>query len=339
MNSYQAAFGIGLSVAVLVILFYSLWPRRKKTSSVSPITTPDLASIAEKKSMEVFNDTFREELRNRGRLHFEKVINENALFLQQDLRLTTNELNTFMKDEIQKVLKDEFSKYEASITSARDIALESIKKTQEVIDQQRAQLEKQMNDQAAEEKQRLIDRFETNMADILNHYILDAIGGERIGIVFLGHQIVKLSGFPIQDVDPSVFGSYPYLTGRLHPKSINLAVVQVAVIPGHWPESQYIDPIFYQQVKSLTGPDPGVAFGILRNTQDRVVDETLLFPVVVVIFRRNSIPGIVKIEPTTRAYPVFAIWVFRDGTYRFASFIFGIDDEVTGLQRNGVDGE
>jgi hypothetical protein len=178
MNSYQAAFGIGLSAAVLVILLYSLWPRRKKTSSVSPITTPDLASIAEKKSMEVFNDTFREELRNRGRLHFEKVINENALFLQQDLRLTTNELNTFMKDEIQKVLKDEFSKYEASITSARDIALESIKKTQEVIDQQRAQLEKQMNDQAAEEKQRLIDRFETNMADILNHYILDAIGGE-----------------------------------------------------------------------------------------------------------------------------------------------------------------
>jgi len=128
--------------------------------------------------MEVFNDSFREELRNRGRLHFEKVISENALFLQQDLRLTTSELNTFMKDEIQKVLKDEFSKYEASITSARDIALESIKKTQEVIDQQRTQLEQQMNDQAAEEKQRLIDRFEKNMADILNHYILDAIGGE-----------------------------------------------------------------------------------------------------------------------------------------------------------------
>jgi len=178
MNSYQIAFGIGLSAAVLVILFYSLWLRRKKTNSVSLVTTPDLTAIAERKSMEVFNDTFREELRNRGRLHFEKVINENALFLQQDLRLTTNELNTFMKDEIQKVLKDEFSKYEASITSARDIALESIKKTQEVIDQQRAQLEKQMNDQAAEEKQRLIDRFETNMADILNHYILDAIGGE-----------------------------------------------------------------------------------------------------------------------------------------------------------------
>jgi len=178
MNSYLVAFGIGISAAILSILLYLLWPRPKKNKATSASPDIDLAAIAEKKSMEVFNDSFREELRNRGRLHFEKVISENALFLQQDLRLTTSELNTFMKDEIQKVLKDEFSKYEASITSARDIALESIKKTQEVIDQQRTQLEQQMNDQAAEEKQRLIDRFEKNMADILNHYILDTIGGE-----------------------------------------------------------------------------------------------------------------------------------------------------------------
>ncbi|HET6924572.1 MAG TPA: hypothetical protein VFH39_01965, partial [Candidatus Saccharimonadales bacterium] len=40
----------------------------------------------------IFNDEFREELRNRGRLHFEKIIGENAMFLQQDLRLTTSQL-------------------------------------------------------------------------------------------------------------------------------------------------------------------------------------------------------------------------------------------------------
>ena len=34
----------------------------------------------------IFDDQFREELRNRGRLHFEKIIGENAMFLQQDLR-------------------------------------------------------------------------------------------------------------------------------------------------------------------------------------------------------------------------------------------------------------
>src|SRR6266478_1640516 len=50
----------------------------------------------------IFNEDFREELRNRGRLHFEKIIGENAMFLQQDLRLTTSQLNDYMKQEISK---------------------------------------------------------------------------------------------------------------------------------------------------------------------------------------------------------------------------------------------
>src|SRR5712672_3192254 len=50
----------------------------------------------------IFNDEFRSELRNRGRLHFEKIIGENAMFLQQDLRLTTSQLNEYMKTEITK---------------------------------------------------------------------------------------------------------------------------------------------------------------------------------------------------------------------------------------------
>src|SRR5665213_2374960 len=56
----------------------------------------------------IFNDEFREELRNRGRLHFEKIIGENAMFLQQDLRLTTSQLNDYMRAEITKTLQQEF---------------------------------------------------------------------------------------------------------------------------------------------------------------------------------------------------------------------------------------
>src|ERR1700746_1446718 len=63
----------------------------------------------------IFNDEFREELRNRGRLHFEKIIGENAMFLQQDLRLTTSQLNEYMKAEITRKLREEFDKYEQSI--------------------------------------------------------------------------------------------------------------------------------------------------------------------------------------------------------------------------------
>ncbi len=137
-----------------------------------------LTEAAEHDVERIFNDEFREELRNRGRLHFENIIGENAMFLQQDLRLTTSQLNDFMKQEITRTLKEEFSKYEESITDAKQLAIDSISKTQEAIDQQRQILHDELQHQVAEEKARLIARFEANMADIINHYVESAIGNE-----------------------------------------------------------------------------------------------------------------------------------------------------------------
>jgi len=126
----------------------------------------------------IFDDEFREELRNRGRLHFEKIIGENAMFLQQDLRLTTSQLNEYMKSEITKKLQLEFDKYEQSIMDAKQLAIESIQKTNAAIDEQRALLGQQVQKEIVAEKQQLVQRFEQNMTDIINHYVLAAIGNQ-----------------------------------------------------------------------------------------------------------------------------------------------------------------
>lgn len=133
---------------------------------------------AEQDVEHIFNDEFREELRNRGRLHFEKIIGENAMFLQQDLRLTTSQLNEYMKGEITRTLQEEFAKYEESITDAKQLAIDSIEKTQTAIEQQRQILNEQLRKQVAEEKTRLISAFEQNMAGIINHYVLAAVGNQ-----------------------------------------------------------------------------------------------------------------------------------------------------------------
>lgn len=138
----------------------------------------DVEKAAEEDVEHIFNDTFREELRNRGRLHFEKIISENAMFLQQDLRLTTSQLNDYMKEEITKNLRDEFEKYEQSINDAKQLAIESIQKTNSAIDEQRQQLHDQVQQQIVTEKQQLVERFEQNMTDIVNHYVLAAIGDQ-----------------------------------------------------------------------------------------------------------------------------------------------------------------
>lgn len=126
----------------------------------------------------IFNDEFREELRNRGRLHFEKIIGENAMFLQQDLRLTTSQLNEYMKNEITTKLQDEFEKYEESITDAKEMAIDAISKTQTAIEEQRKMMSQQIQQEIANERRRLTERFENNMADIVNHYVLAAIGDQ-----------------------------------------------------------------------------------------------------------------------------------------------------------------
>lgn len=134
------------------------------------------SEVAKEDIEHIFNDEFREELRNRGRLHFEKIIGENAMFLQQDLRLTTSQLNEYMKQEITRTLKEEFAKYEQSITDAKQLAIASIDKTREAIEQQRQILSQQLELQVKEEKEQMIHRFEKNMSEIINHYVVSAIG-------------------------------------------------------------------------------------------------------------------------------------------------------------------
>lgn len=141
-------------------------------------TSDQLLDTAEQDVEHIFNEEFREELRNRGRLHFEKIIGENAMFLQQDLRLTTSQLNEYMKSEITQKLQEEFAKYEQSITDAKQLALDSINKTQEAIEEQRQVMGAQLLQQIESEKQHLLKRFEENMADIVNHYVLIAIGDQ-----------------------------------------------------------------------------------------------------------------------------------------------------------------
>ena len=126
----------------------------------------------------VFDNAFREEMRNRGRLHFEKIIGENAMFLQQDLRLTTSQLNDYMKNEITVKLKDEFAKYEKSIMDAKTMAMDSIKKTNDAIEEERSVVSQEVQKQILVEKKQIIDKFEKNMANIINHYVVEAIGNQ-----------------------------------------------------------------------------------------------------------------------------------------------------------------
>ncbi|MEK9196145.1 MAG: hypothetical protein AAB914_02135 [Patescibacteria group bacterium] len=138
----------------------------------------DVAAAADKDVEHIFNDEFREELRNRGRLHFEKIISDSAMFLQQDLRLTASQINEFMKKEITTTLQETFTKYEESIMDAKKVALDTIKKTQESVEEQRQLMNQQVKSEIDKEKARTIEQFDKNLSEIVNHYLIEAIGNQ-----------------------------------------------------------------------------------------------------------------------------------------------------------------
>lgn len=177
MNEWALITNI-VTLAVATAAFVWVALNLKGGSGKNGRDDTDFATAAENDVEHIFNDDFREELRNRGRLHFEKIIGENAMFLQQDLRLTTSQLNEYMKQEITKSLQEEFEKYEQSITDAKQLAIESIQKTQEAVEEQRQILREQVVKELTAERERLIVRFEQNLADIVNHYVLLAIGNQ-----------------------------------------------------------------------------------------------------------------------------------------------------------------
>lgn len=178
----------GGALAGVAAILYFAW-RSEHKKPVKPSSAPSILAKASKPAQllgqaamedveHIFNEDFREELRNRGRLHFEKIIGENAMFLQQDLRQTTTQLNEYMRSEITRTLQIEFKKYEQSITDAKQLALDSIEKTTTTIEQQRLLLESQMQNQAQAQRNQIIDRFEAQMAGVINHYVMQAIGSQ-----------------------------------------------------------------------------------------------------------------------------------------------------------------
>lgn len=169
-----------LGFASVAFIWLIVRINRMSPKSAAPLRdgTETSEALAREDIEHIFNNEFREELRNMGRLYFQKIINENAMFLQQDLRLTGSQINDYMKSEIQKHLQEEFAKYEQSVKDAQTLAIEAIQRTASDAEAQREQLATQLNDEVEKRKTLIIENFEKNMADVVNHYLVAAIGNQ-----------------------------------------------------------------------------------------------------------------------------------------------------------------
>lgn len=183
MTIWWLAFIVGSLAAVLFgFVWLIIGLNRLQSGAANNKSVPDLnkayTDIAEEDAAHLFNKEFREELRNRGRLRFEKIIDENAMFLKQDLDMTISQLNEYMKKQISAKLDDEFAAYAKAMHEAQELALGSLQKTAADVETQRVQLAESLKKDVAEREAALLKVYEANMAKIVEHYVLMSLGDQ-----------------------------------------------------------------------------------------------------------------------------------------------------------------
>lgn len=131
------------------------------------------------------DENFREELRNHGRLYFEKVINENARLFKEDLDATIVQVNNELKDHvvgrldasiarvnielkehITKQLDDQFSEYGKVLKESQDSALQSLNSSAQAVEQEHQQLSLTLQKSIANQRVMVTNLFDQNMSEM-----------------------------------------------------------------------------------------------------------------------------------------------------------------------------
>lgn len=148
--------------------------------TVTPAEDPHALVMArvEQEIAQLFSTEFREQLREHGRERFDKIIDENALFLKQDLDMIAKELNDYMRAQMNAKLDTQFGTYGQAMKAAQDMALATLQKTAEDIEVQRQQLATALQRGSGQREAALLKVYEDNMAKIVEHYVLQALGDQ-----------------------------------------------------------------------------------------------------------------------------------------------------------------
>lgn len=202
MEDWQFISVVTLLVTSIFISFWAALKKREVNHNSATHATQHQPVSPEAIAQQLITPEFREALQHNARQQFEGIIRESAHFIEQDIRISTSQLNDYIKQQITGLLKEQFQKYSDSILEAEKIALTSLEKSRESIEQQRLMYQKQLMHELHTEKQRIITNFEQRAARIVEQYVTKSLAdvmNER-QLEALKNDIIKHKAAIIEDI-------------------------------------------------------------------------------------------------------------------------------------------
>lgn len=167
--------------SVLAILFAFIWvavrlgPRSRNQGAHG---RPD----------DTFDDDFRAKLRERGVLRFERTLDQQAAFLQQDLRKISDEVAEHIKEQATGIIKEEFTDQKQSVAAAQQHITDAITQLDRMLSDYHKTLSEELHKELIAEKERRLERFTANMSAIITEHVQQTLGshmqvGEQVQFI------------------------------------------------------------------------------------------------------------------------------------------------------------
>jgi len=117
------------------------------------------------------------ELEARLKAAYETQINSSVKVFGDDLKATSVKLGETVSRLTTTVIEEELEEYQKTLEQVRQTANEAMEKIRAAVEQQRVELKAGMEADLAAERQRLADKFDTKLGDVVSSYIAESLGG------------------------------------------------------------------------------------------------------------------------------------------------------------------
>jgi len=118
----------------------------------------------------------REKMLESTRAQYEKILGQSMKDLQRNLEGTTKALHTQLEKLGGDIVSDEMKKYRASLVTLLDHTVTVSNDAQKAVTDHRDELKRKLAEEIAAEKQQLVERIDTKLADAVSSFLVDALG-------------------------------------------------------------------------------------------------------------------------------------------------------------------
>lgn len=145
------------------------------TAHFRPHKQPENSPQAVAPSKDYVSPMMRERLAKESEARFQDALNRSAAELQTSLGSTAGQLDQLLKQLGAEIVGNELERYRTELSQLRKQAQTDMGTIKTEVEAHKAELETQLQQELAAEKQRLVQQLDTKLADAVSSFLLETL--------------------------------------------------------------------------------------------------------------------------------------------------------------------